>query len=224
MEILEELFKLQDKEYAEFHSKLVPTIDKDKLIGVRVPKARKLAKLYIKEEKAKDFFNELPHEYYEENMLHGLLISEIKDYDTCIMELDKFLPYVDNWAVCDTISPKVFKRNKEKLLDKIKEWSESQEVYVCRFGIKTLMDNFLDEDFKPEYLEIPAKIISEEYYVQMMIAWFFATALAKQWDSTIKYIEEKRLSKWIHNKSIQKARESYRITKEQKEYLKGLKL
>lgn len=207
-----------------FHSKLVPTIDKDKFIGVRVPKARKLAKLYIKEEKAKDFFNELPHEYYEENMLHGLLVSEIKDYDTCIMELDKFLPYVDNWAVCDTISPKVFKRNKEKLFDKIKEWSESQEVYVCRFGIKTLMDNFLDEDFKPEYLEIPAKIISEEYYVQMMIAWFFATALAKQWDSTIKYIEEKRLSKWIHNKSIQKARESYRITKEQKEYLKGLKL
>ncbi len=224
MEIVDELFKLQDKEYAEFQSKLTPTVDKNKFIGVRVPEVRKLAKVYIKEEKSKEFLKTLPHEYYDENMLHGLLISEIKDYEVCIKEVDKFLPYVDNWAVCDIMSPKVFKKNKDKIIEKIKIWSESKDIYTSRFGIEMLMRHFLDEDFKTEYLEIPAKVKSDEYYVQMMIAWCFATALAKQWYDTIKYIEKEKLTKWVHNKTIQKAIESYRITNEQKEYLKGLKI
>ena len=224
MEIVDELFKLQDKEYAEFQSKLTPTVDKNKFIGVRVPEVRKLAKVYIKEEKSKEFLKTLPHEYYDENMLHGLLISEIKDYEVCIKEVDKFLPYVDNWAVCDIMSPKVFKKNKDKIIEKIKIWSESKDIYTSRFGIEMLMRHFLDEDFKTEYLEIPAKVKSDEYYVQMMIAWCFATALAKQWYDTIKYIEKEKLTKWVHNKTIQKAVESYRITNEQKEYLKGLKI
>ncbi len=224
MEILNELLKLQDKEYAEFQSKLTPTIPKEKFIGVRVPEVRKLAKKYIKEPEIFEFLKTLPHNYYDENMLHGLLISEIKDYDKCIEEIDKFLPYVDNWAVCDIMSPKVFKKHKADLIKKIRQWSNSKEIYTCRFGIEMLMSHYLDDDFKKEYLDIPAKVHSNEYYIQMMIAWFFATALAKQWDDTIKYIEEKRLDKWIHNKTIQKARESYRITEEQKEYLKSLKI
>lgn len=223
MEILNKLFELQDKEYAEFQSKLTPTVSKEKFIGVRVPEVRKLAKQYIKDEESNLFLQTLPHEYYDENMLHGLLISEIKDFDIGIKEVDKFLPYVDNWAVCDIMSPKIFKKNKEKLMEKIKLWSVSKETYTCRFGIEMLMSHFLDEDFKPEYLEIPANIHSEEYYVQMMIAWFFATALAKKWDETIIYIEQSKLDKWVHNKTIQKARESYRITQEQKQYLNILK-
>ena len=223
MEIVNKLFKLQDKKYAEFQSKLTPSVSKEKFIGVRVPEVRKLAKQYIKEEEAKLFLETLPHKYYDENMLHGLLIAEIKDFDTCIKEVDNFLPYVDNWAVCDIMSPKIFKKHKNKLLEKIKEWSKSPKIYTCRFGIEMLMSYFLDEDFKAEYLEIPASIHSEEYYVQMMIAWFFATALAKQWDSTIPYIEKNKLDKWVHNKTIQKAKESYRITIEQKEYLTSFK-
>ena len=156
-------------------------------------------------------------------MLHGILISEIKDFDRCVEELEKFLPFVDNWAVCDTTAPKVFRRNREKLMKYIEKWSSSKEAYTCRFAIEMLMTHFLDDDFRDAYLEIPAEIISEEYYVNMMVAWFFATALAKQWDKTISYIEENRLGQWVHNKTIQKARESYRITEEQKEYLKSLK-
>ena len=157
-------------------------------------------------------------------MLHGLLISEIKDYEKCINEVDKFLPYVDNWAVCDIMSPKILKKNKDKLIEKIKIWSESKDIYTCRFGIKMLMTHYLDGDFKSEYLNIPSSIVSDEYYINMMIAWFYATALAKRWDDSIKYIENKKLTKWVHNKTIQKARESYRITNEQKEYLKSLKI
>ena len=224
MEILKELFKLQDKEYAEFQSKLTPSVDKNKFIGVRVPEARKLAKVYFKDEKSREFLNILPHEYYDENMLHGLLISEIKDYEKCINEVDKFLQYVDNWAVCDIMSPKILKKNKDKLIEKIKIWSESKDIYTCRFGIKMLMTHYLDGDFKSEYLNIPSSIVSDEYYINMMIAWFYATALAKRWDDSIKYIENKKLTKWVHNKTIQKARESYRITNEQKEYLKSLKI
>lgn len=224
MNILNELFKLQDKEYAEFQSKLTPTIPKEKFIGVRVPEVRKLAKKYINNPESLEFIKTLPHNYYDENMLHGLLISEIKDYQTCIKEVDKFLPYVDNWAVCDIMSPKVFKNHKEELLDKIKEWTKSKEIYTCRFGIEMLMSHYLDNNFKEEYLEIPAKVKSNEYYVMMMIAWFFSTALTKQWKIAIKYIEQNRLDKWVHNKTIQKAIESYRITSEQKEYLKSMKL
>lgn len=223
MKIQDELFKLQDKEYAAFQSKLTPSVPKERFIGVRVPEVRKLSKQYIKEEEHKEFLKELPHYYYDENMLHGLLISEMKDYEECIKEVDKFLPYVDNWAVCDIMSPKIFKKHKRELIEKIKEWTMSSKTYTCRFGIEMLMSHFLDEDFKSEYLKIVAKVHSEEYYVQMMVAWFFATSLAKKWDDTIIYLEENRLDKWIHNKTIQKARESFRITFGQKEYLKSLK-
>ena len=223
MSIQERLFELQDTEYAAFQQKLTPGVEGETFIGVRVPLVRKLAKELIKEDESEDFLKELPHKYYDENMLHGLLISEIKDYDKCMALTDAFLPYVDNWAVCDIMSPKIFKKNKEKLLAKIKEWSISEHTYTCRFGIEMLMSHYLDEDFKPEYLEIPAAVQSEEYYIRMMIAWFFATALAKQWDDTIPYLINNRLGIWEHNKTIQKARESYRITDEQKEYLKTLK-
>lgn len=223
MEIQKKLFELQDIGYAEFQSKLTPTVPRETFIGVRVPELRKLAKSYIKDKESQQFLKELPHRFYDENMLHGLLLSEIKDYDSCISELDIFLPYVDNWAVCDIMSPKVFRKHKEELLKKIKIWAASDQVYTCRFGLEMLMTHFLDVDYKPEYLEIAAGVHSEEYYVNMMIAWFFATALAKQWDTTIPYIIENRLSEWVHNKTIQKARESYRITDEQKKFLKGLK-
>ena len=223
MEIQKKLFELQDIGYAEFQSKLTPTVPRETFIGVRVPEVRKLAKSYSKDKECQEFLKKLPHQYYDENMLHGLLLSEMKDYDACISAVDIFLPYVDNWAVCDIMAPKVFKKHKEELLEKIKIWATSDQVYTCRFGLEMLMTHFLDEDYKPEYLEIAAGVHSEEYYVNMMIAWFFATALAKQWDTTIPYIIENRLSEWVHNKTIQKARESYRITDEQKKFLKGLK-
>lgn len=223
MTFREELFLLQDVAYADFQAKLTPGIDRELFIGVRVPAVRNLAKKLIKEPEAAIFLKELPHKFYDENMLHGLLISEMKDFNNVILAVDEFLPFVDNWAVCDIMSPKVFKKNKKALLEKIKEWAASKKTYTCRFGVEMLMSHFLDEDFKPEYLNIVSSIQSEEYYIQMMIAWFFATALAKQWDATIKYIQENRLNTWVHNKTIQKARESYRITNEQKEYLKMLK-
>ena len=223
MDIREELFALQDASYGDFQAKLTPGIPRELFIGVRVPEVRKLAKRLAKAPEAAELLNGLPHEYYDENMLHGLLVSEIKDYDACIAAVDEFLPYVDNWAVCDIMSPKVFKKNKPALLEKIKEWSASEKTYTCRFGIEMLMSHFLDADFKAEYLDIPCRVHSDEYYVQMMCAWFFATALAKQWDETVKYLEDNRLDVWVHNKTIQKARESFRITPEQKEYLTTLK-
>lgn len=220
--IEERLFQLQDKDYQEFQSKLLPTIDSKKMIGVRTKELRKYAKRLIKED-YKSFLDELPHNYFDENQLHAFIISEIKDYNECINYIDKFLPYVDNWATCDQLSPKIFKKNKDLLLDKIKEWIKSKDTYTIRFGIRMLMQYYLDEKFKDKYLEWIISIKSNEYYVNMMIAWFFATALAKQYDSVIKVIEEKKLDVWIHNKTIQKAVESYRITNEQKEYLKKLK-
>ena len=221
--ITELLFDLRDEEYAAFQAKLTPSVDKELFIGVRVPEVRKLAKKLKNEPTASEFLHELPHKYYDENMLHGLLVSEIMDYEKAVEETDRFLPFVDNWAVCDIMSPKVFKKHKTELLEKIREWTCSEETYTIRFGIEMLMSHFLDEDFKPEYLEIVAAVKSDKYYVNMMIAWFFATALAKQWENTVPYIENKRLDKWTHNKTIQKAVESYRITDEQKKYLKNLK-
>lgn len=223
-DIQKQLFELQDKEYAAFQAKLTPGVPLDSFIGVRVPLARKLAKEIFKDPTHKAFLEELPHKYYDENMLHGLLISQMKDYDECIKATDKFLPFVDNWAVCDIMSPKVFAKHKTELKEKIREWSASSHTYTCRFGLEMLMSHFLDADFKPEYLEIPASARSEEYYVKMMVAWFFATALAKQWDATIPYLQNKVLAPWTHNKTIQKAIESYRITAEQKEYLRTLKV
>lgn len=221
--IKEELFALQDISYADFQAKLTPNIPRELFVGVRVPEARKLAKRLAKKAEASEFLKDLPHTYYDENILHSLLLSEMKDYDVCIVAVDTFLPYVDNWAVCDIMSPKIFKKNKPALLEKIKEWSASEKTYTCRFSIEMLMSHLLDDDFTPEYLEIPVSVHSEEYYVQMMIAWFFATALAKQWDATIKYLEDHRLDAWTHNKAIQKARESKRITPQQKDYVKSLK-
>ena len=220
----ERLFAIQDKQYAAFQAKLTPGVPVESFIGIRVPVLRKFAKEFTKEADCEEFLHQLPHEYYDENMLHGLLISEVKDYEECIRLTDRFLPFVDNWAVCDIMSPKVFAKHKKELLAKIQAWSKSAHVYTCRFGIETLMSHYLDKDFKAEYLEIPASVRSEEYYVKMMVAWFFATALAKQWDATIPYIEQRRLAPWTHNKTIQKAIESYRITPEQKEYLRTLKI
>lgn len=223
MTIQEQLFALQDREYALFQSKLTPGIPPERFIGVRVPEARKLAKALSRAPETQDFLAALPHAYYDENMLHGLLLSEMRDYDACVQAVDAFLPFVDNWAVCDIMSPKVFKKHRPELLEQIRIWTASPHTYTCRFGMEMLMTHFLDEDFRPEYLEIPAAVVSDEYYVNMMTAWFFATALAKQWDASIPYLLEARLSPWVHNKTIQKARESFRITPEQKEYLKTLK-
>ena len=222
--IIDRLKALSDEKYADFSAKLTPTLDRELFLGVRVPEVRKLAKELYKNNEYEEFISELPHKYYDENMLHGLILSEFKDYDECIHLVDEFLPYVDNWAVCDIMSPKCFKKNKDRLIDKIVEWSKSDAVYTSRFGIEMLMSHFLDDDFDKSYLEIPAAVHLEDYYSKMMVAWFYATALTKQWDSTIPYIEGHKLEPWTHNKTIQKARESYRMTPEQKEYLKSLKV
>ncbi len=223
MNVTERLFELQDKAYADFHSGLVPNVPREKIIGVRVPDARRLAKEYGKDPECRDFLRALPHKYYDENVLHGILLSGQKDYEECVRAVEEFLPYVDNWAVCDILSPKVFRQHRTELIAKVREWSASEKTYTCRFGMEMLMTHYLDEDFRPEYLEIPAGVCSEEYYVNMMTAWFFATALAKQWDAAIPYLRDNRLGAWVHNKTIQKARESFRITQEQKAYLKTLR-
>lgn len=222
--IQDRLLALQDQTYGDFQSKLLPGISRDRVIGIRMPAMRKLAKEFAKEEEADRFLRQLPHTYYDENVLHALLLMEIKNYEECMKAVEAFLPYIDNWAVCDCLSPKVFQKHKKELLEKIRIWIASGHSYTCRFGIGMLMRWFLDEDFKPEYLRLPASVRSDEYYVNMMTAWFFATALAKQWDATIPYFEDPHLDRWTHNKAIQKARESYRITPQQKEYLKTLKI
>lgn len=223
-EIRQQLFALQDKEYLEFQSKLIPTIAKETVIGVRTPELRKFAKNFAKQPGAMDYLKLLPHVYYEENNLHGCLIETIKDYKTCVEAVDAFLPYVDNWATCDLLSSKIFKKHLPELLSQIKIWLQSDATYTIRYGIGRLMAHYLDEEFQPEYPELVAAVKSEEYYVNMMIAWYFATALAKQYDAILPYVEQKRLDTWTHNKTIQKAVESNRITEEQKRYLKTLKL
>lgn len=223
-EITEKLRELSDEEYRLFQLKLMPGVTEDRVLGVRTPLLRKFAKELAKDPDIENFLTDIPHRYYDENNLHGFIISECKDYEKSVAYVDAILPYVDNWATCDLLSPKAFKKNRDKLIKDIDRWLASNETYTVRFGIEMLMSHFLDEDFRPEYLEKLTAIQSEEYYVNMMLAWFFATALAKQWDDTVKYIEEKRLSVWVHNKTIQKAVESYRITDEQKAYLKGMKI
>ena len=217
MNIKEELLKLKDEKYKEFHAKLMPTINPDTIIGIRVPVLRAFSKTI---QDTEDFFSHLPHEYFEENNLHGFLIEKISDFDECIKELEKFLPYVDNWATCDMMRPKVFKKNTDKLVLKIKEWLKSEHTYTVRFGIEMLMVYFLDEKFDEKYLGWVSKIKSDEYYINMMIAWYFATALAKQYETAVKYIEKNKLPLWVHNKTIQKAVESYRISNNVKDYLK----
>jgi 3-methyladenine DNA glycosylase AlkD len=219
-EIQKQLFELQDMAYRDFHSRLMPDIDKETVIGIRVPMLRKYAKSIAGTELAEKFIKELPHCYYEENNLHMMLITGIKDYDRCLTEIERFLPYIDNWATCDFPAPKCFENHKEDLLPVIKRWIASSETYTIRYGIGMLMRLYLDADFDPEYVRIVAEVKSDEYYVNMMIAWYMATALAKQWDAVIPYIEEHRMSDWVHRKTIQKAVESYRITDEQKRYLK----
>lgn len=219
-----ELIKLSDKEYALFSSRITPNVNQNKFLGVRVPVVRTFVKSHFCDVETESFFKELPHTYFDENMLHGLLIEQIKDYDECIQQLDRFLPYVDNWAVCDSCNPKVFKKNKNKLIKDIYRWMKAKDTYTVRFSIGMLMGHFLDEDFKEEYLRKVSRVKSEEYYIKMMVAWFFATALAKQYEKTIPYIENKELDVWIHNKAIQKAIESYRINDSQKKYLKTLKI
>ena len=224
MTILEQLYALRDEQYAQFQAKLTPSVAAERFIGVRVPMVRTLARKLNGGEDAAAFLAALPHIYYDEDMLHGLLLSEMSDYEACIVAVERFLPYVDNWAVCDIMSPKVFKKHKDKLLPKIRQWAASTHTYTCRFGMEMLMTHFLDDDFRPELLEIPAAVRSQEYYVNMMTAWFFATALAKQWDATLPYIERQRLDPWTHNKTIQKACESFRVSDPHKTYLKTLKV
>jgi 3-methyladenine DNA glycosylase AlkD len=237
-EIRQSLIRKQDMQYRDFQAKLIPTLDPKTIIGVRMPDLRKLAKNLQREmqkemqktpknsliaEDLQEFMHELPHQYYEENLLHGCFIETIRNYDECIRELELFLPYVDNWAVCDLISPKILGQYREKLLVQIKQWMASEHTYTVRFGIGMLMRYYLEEDFQPEYPEWVAEVTSDEYYVNMMRAWYFATALAKQYETVLPYIENHRLDVWTHNKTIQKAVESYRISAEQKTYLKSLK-
>lgn len=223
-DIQKELFALSDEEYKNFNAKLIPTVNPDNIIGVRTPILRKYAKELAKTPEAEMFLEQLPHKYYEENNLHAFLIEQIKDYEKAVYETEQFLPYIDNWATCDTFTPKVFKKNKEALLIKINEWIKSDKTYTVRYATGLLMSLYLDEDFTPDKAQTVAEVKSDEYYINMMIAWYFATALAKQYDAVIGYITEYKLPEWIHNKTIQKAVESNRISKETKEYLKSFKI
>lgn len=217
------LYSLQDLKYRDMQIKIIPTVSPESIIGVRTPELKTMAKDFLKAGDHKDFLGELPHKYFEENQLQAFIISGIKDPEECMEELEKFLPYVDNWATCDQMSPKIFRKHKDVLLAHIKEWIRSDKTYTIRFGVGMLMEHFLDEDYNPQYPEMVAGIRSEEYYVNMMIAWYFATALAKQYESILPFIEGKRLEDWTHNKAIQKSVESSRIRDEQKIYLKTLK-
>lgn len=225
--IQEKIFSLQDAEYQKFQAKLNPTMDAGKIIGVRVPKLRALAKELragLEKNEIDGFLDTLPHDYFEENLLHSFLIEQTKDFDECMERFEKFLPFIDNWAVCDTCHPKVFRKNAHKVLEKAKVWIRSSETYTVRYGIDVFMTYFLDELFDETHLETVAEVRSGEYYVNMMQAWYYATALAKQWDSAVKILESRRLQPWVHNKTIQKARESFRVTEEHKEILLGLKM
>ena len=222
--VQKELFAMQDTGYRDFQMKLMPTVDSERVIGVRTPALRAFAKKYGKTEEAKQFVEVLPHQYYEENNLHGLLLEQGKNYEKCVKDLDRFLPYVDNWAVCDSFSPKVFAQHKPELLTAIRRWLGSDQVYTVRYGIGMLMRYYLDDAFRPEYLAWAAAVDSEEYYVNMMRAWYFATALAKQSAAALPWLTEKRLDVWTHNKTIQKAVESYRISPEQKQALRALRI
>ena len=223
-DIQRQLFKMQDIEYKKFHGKLMPTVNDEKIIGIRIPVLRKFANEFAKSEEAEKFILNLPHTYYEEDNLHAFVIEKEKNFDKAIELTEEFLPYIDNWATCDMFMPDIFKKNSEKVLPYALKWIKSDHIYTVRYGIGILMKLFLDEDFKEEYMQIVGDVKSGEYYVNMMIAWYFATALAKQYDCAVKFIEQKKLDVWVHNKTIQKAVESYRIPKTTKEYLKTLKI
>ena len=218
------LFAMQDAKYRDFTAKLTPTVPPERIIGVRTPELRKYAVELSKTEDAAAFMAMLPHLYQEENNLHAFLIERIADYDACVAALDAFLPYVDNWATCDSMSPKCLKKQLPRLTGEIRRWMASDWVYTVRFGMGMLMRHFLDDAFDPAYLDWVAALRSEEYYINMMIAWFFATALAKQWDATLPFIVNCRLEPWVHNKAIQKAIESYRIPEDRKILLRAQKI
>ena len=222
-EIREKLISMADESYRDFQSKLMPTVDKNKVIGVRTPLLRSFAKDLHKSAGYHDFMGDLPHKYYEEDNLHALLIDKIKDFDECIAEIEKLLPYIDNWATCDMLRPKVLKKEPERLLGCIYSWLDSDKTYVVRYGIGCLCSFYLDDNFSPDQLCRVAAIKSDEYYINMMIAWYFATALAKQYVSTVAYLEKRKLPDWVHRKTIQKAVESYRINDETKVYLRSLR-
>ena len=224
MEILKTLFALQDLKYRDFQRKLMPTVDPETVIGVRTPELRRLAKEYAKTPESREFLKLLPHRYYEENNLHGFLLETVKDYGQAMEYVENFLPYINNWATCDMVCPKVFGKHLPELLEKIRVWIASGETYTVRFGLGMLMRFYLDEAFRPEYLELAASLRSEEYYVNMMTAWYFATALAKQYGAALPYLQERRLDPWTHNKTIQKALESRRISEEQKTCLRALRI
>jgi len=223
MNIREELLSMSEPAYGDFQANIVPNIDRERIIGIRVPMLRQFAKKLKGTDEVKLFFKDLPHKYYEENILHIICLEDIKDYDECIAEVERFLPFMDCWAVTDDKPPKVYSGNRDRLIECVYRWIESKETYTCRYGLHTLMALYLDAEFKPEYNELAAQVRSDEYYVNMMIAWYFATALAKQWDATITYIENNRLDVWTHNKTIQKAIESFRVSDEHKNYLRTLK-
>ncbi len=222
--ITADLFEMQDLQYRDFHSKLMPTVDKDKIIGVRVPQLRKYAKEIAKDENISEFLTAVPHEYYEENNLHAFIVESIKDFKACIKHLEAFLPYIDNWATCDMLRPKCFKNNTEKLYEYVLKWIKFEKPYIVRYALGMLNSYYMDEYFEEKHLLLAASVEHEDYYVRMMVAWYFATALSKQYSSALPYIENNRLSPWVHNKTIQKAIESYRISPEQKEYLKTLRI
>ncbi len=223
MTVYERLLEVKDPEYKEFQAKLVPNIEPDTIIGVRTPAMREVAKEVFNSGEKDAFLKELPHKYYEENLVHFFILAMIKDFDECVAKVEEFLPYVDCWPVSDQATPKSFKKNHEKLLPYIKKWIASDHVYTARFGIRMLMNEFLDADFKEEYLELVASKKGEDYYLKMMVAWYFATALAKKYDESVKYIEQHRLDDWVHKKAIQKAVESFRVSDEHKVYLKTLR-
>ncbi len=223
-EIRTKLYEMQDEGYRQFQSKLIPTIEIDRMIGVRTPELRKYAKELLKREDISVFLNALPHPFFDEDQLHAFLLSEMKHFDVCIGYVARFLPYVNNWATCDQLSPRIFRNHKEELWRRITEWLSSKETYTVRFAIGMLMRHFLEEDFDQKYPECIARIRSDEYYVNMMIAWYFATALAKQYHAALPFLEQRRLDPWTHHKTIQKAIESGRITEEQKHYLRSLKM
>ena len=223
-EIREELFRLQDLDYRDFQSRLIPTMSTDRMIGVRTPELRKFAKELGKRPDKDEFLENLPHRYYDEDQLHAFLLSEMKDYGECLAAVERFLPFVNNWATCDQMSPRVFRKHRTELMTPIRDWLTSEQPYTVRFGVGMLMEHYLDGDFDLAYPEMVARLRSDEYYVNMMIAWYFATALAKQYDAVLPFLEEQRLDDWTHNKAIQKAIESRRITPEQKAYLRGLKI
>lgn len=224
-ELQKQLFALQDPGYREFHAGLIPGIPKEDIIGIRTPVLRKFAGEFARDHsrEAEAFLKELPHRYYEENNLHMLLVTKIKDYAECLRKVKEFLPYINNWATCDLPAPKCFEEYREELLPVIREWLLTTDTYTIRYGIGLLMRLYMDDMYRPEYADLVARVRSEEYYVNMMIAWYFATALAKQWDTVIPYLEERKLDRWVHQKTIQKAVESFRITPEQKVYLKSLR-